>query len=344
LPRKRRQTKIPTPAWEREHGTIGRRLLGLSPQAYATIAIVGLVVVALGVVFYAIAADEIADRNRPGSTALRIDDRKHSLDYFTNRVGTYIQQNGGQGVVTWENAGVAAIQAVQEELIEEHILQRFAGEQGQATTEDEINDEIATRMNINKEDPNFGTRFQEELTRSGLKEEEYRELAAAAVLRRKVNEKITAEIPPSAESVHYRLIALEGSDQAAADALRAQIEGGADFATLAKERSADTQTKENGGDAGWVPRGALDKELEDHLFAQEVNKVTTYPTANNIFVYQVVEKAADRPIEEAQKTQLGQKKFADWVTEKRDALDIQEFDLTNTDNLIYLRDRAWATS
>jgi parvulin-like peptidyl-prolyl isomerase len=197
-------------------------------------------------------------------------------------------------------------------------------------------------MGISADDPNFGTRFQEELTRSGLTEEQYREITAAAVLRRKVNEKFTAEVPANAESIHYRLIALGSGDQALADDLRAQIEGGADFAALAAERSLDTQTKENGGDAGWAPRGFLETELEDHLFAQEVNAVSTYPTANNVYVYQVTEKVPDRPVDEAQKATLAEKKYSDWATEKQDGVDIKQFDLGNSDNVAYLVDHAWA--
>jgi parvulin-like peptidyl-prolyl isomerase len=322
-------------------------LLGLSAQAYAALAVAGLVVVALGVVTYAVIADEIADRNRPGSTAVRVDDRKFSLEYFADRVGTYIQQNGGQGRFPADNPQLVAgaIQAAQEEMIGEQILVRFAGELGQATTEDEVNTEIATRMGLpSKDDATFATRFQEELTRSGLNEEQYREIASAAVLRRKVSEKFTAEVPANAESIHYRLIALGSGDQAVADDLRAQIEGGADFATLAQEKSLDTQTKENGGDAGWVPKGVLDSELEEHLFSQGVNKVTTYPTASNIYVYQVTEYSADRPVDEAVKTQLADKKFGDWLVEKRESLDIKEFDFTNADNVTYLVERAWGSA
>jgi parvulin-like peptidyl-prolyl isomerase len=344
LPRRRRQTRIPTPAWERPHGAIGQRLLGLSAQAYAAIAVAALVVIALGVIAYAVIADEVADRNRPGSTAIRVDDREFSLEYFATRIGTFIQENGGQGTFPRDNPQLVAlaIQSVENQLIEEQVLVRFAGEQGQASSEDEVNAEIATRMGINADDPSFGTRFQEELTRSGLTEEQYREVQMAAVLRRKVNEKFASEVPATAESIHYRLIALGSGDQAVADDLRAQIEGGADFAALAAERSLDTQTKENGGDAGWAPRGFLEPELEEHLFAQELNKVTTYPTANNVYVYQVLEKVPDRPIDEAQKTTLADKKFGEWVTGKQDGLDIKEFDLGNSDNVAYLIDKAWA--
>jgi hypothetical protein len=75
-----------------------------------------------------------------------------------------------------------------------------------------------------------------------------------------------------------------------------------------------------------------------------VNKVTTYPTANNVFVYQVLEKVPDRPVEEDQKTQLAARKYSDWVTEKKESMDVSEFDLSNSDNVAYLIQRAWASA
>jgi parvulin-like peptidyl-prolyl isomerase len=338
LPRKRRQHKIPTPAWEREHSALGSRLLGRSPQFYAVAGVIALVAVALGIVAYAIVADEIANRNRPGSTAVQVAERQYSLDYFTDRVNSFVQQNGGPGQITAQSA-TQVIPAVQEQLIEEQVLVRFAGELGLAATDDQINDKIAERMGINKTDPTFATRYQEELSRTGLSELEFKEVAEADVLRPKVLEKFKTELPASAESIHYRQIIVK--TQAEADAVRAQLEGGADFAALAKEKSLDTQNKDNGGDAGWVPRGSLDKSVEEHLFAQEVNKITTYPTQNNVYVYQVTEKAADRPLEDAQKTSLSQKKYNDWFTEKRGTLTIKEFDSSNADNVKYLVNRVW---
>ena len=43
---------------------------------------------------------------------------------------------------------------------------------------------------------------------------------------------------------------------------------------------------------GWTARGALDKAVEEQLFSQEINKVTTFPTQDNIYVYQVTEKVS----------------------------------------------------
>jgi len=48
---------------------------------------------------------------------------------------------------------------------------------------------------------------------------------------------------------------------------KGQIEGGADFAALAKEHSDDAATKAQGGDLGLVKRGALPKSVEDAVYA-----------------------------------------------------------------------------
>jgi parvulin-like peptidyl-prolyl isomerase len=335
---KRRQSKIPTPAWEKDHNVIGNRLGGRPAQFYALAGVIALVFVALGIVAYSVVSDELADRNRPGSTAVQVEDRKYSLDDFTTRVESFVQQNGGVGQITAQDYQ-QVLPLVQEQLVEEQVLVRFASEQGISATEDEILDEVASRMGINKEDPTFATRFQEELNRTDSSEAEYREVATSAVLRRKALEKFKSDVPANAEQVNYRVIVV--SDQAEADDIRTQLEAGADFATIAREKSLDTATKELGGEAGWTARGVLDKAVEDHLFAQEANKVTTFPTQDNIYVYQVTEKSADRPLEDAQKTTLGETKYGDWFNEKRKALVIKDFDAGNTDNVIYIVKRVW---
>jgi len=57
------------------------------------------------------------------------------------------------------------------------------------------------------------------------------------------------------------------ADQATADKLYKELENGADFATLAKEYSTDTGTKDKGGDLGWFSRGQMVQEFEDAAFA-----------------------------------------------------------------------------
>jgi peptidyl-prolyl cis-trans isomerase D len=68
-------------------------------------------------------------------------------------------------------------------------------------------------------------------------------------------------------------------DEAAAkttiEDLLARINAGEDFATLAKENSADTFSGENGGDLDWIERGAMGDAFDEGAFSlTEVNSVS----------------------------------------------------------------------
>lgn len=59
-----------------------------------------------------------------------------------------------------------------------------------------------------------------------------------------------------------------------ANELKAQLDGGADFAELAKANSTDTGSGANGGDLGWFGTGMMVKPFEDAVVTAEVGKVT----------------------------------------------------------------------
>ncbi len=59
--------------------------------------------------------------------------------------------------------------------------------------------------------------------------------------------------------------------------LKGQIEGGAEFAGLAKENSQDDQTRDKGGEIGWVKRGQLARPVEDVLFGLNVGELSKEP-------------------------------------------------------------------
>ena len=56
--------------------------------------------------------------------------------------------------------------------------------------------------------------------------------------------------------------------------LKAQLDGGADFAELAKANSTDTGSGANGGDLGWFGLGMMVKPFEEAVVAAPVGKVT----------------------------------------------------------------------
>lgn len=59
-----------------------------------------------------------------------------------------------------------------------------------------------------------------------------------------------------------------------ANELKAQIEGGADFAELAKANSTDVGSGANGGDLGWFGKGMMVQPFEEAVIAAEAGKVS----------------------------------------------------------------------
>jgi parvulin-like peptidyl-prolyl isomerase len=66
---------------------------------------------------------------------------------------------------------------------------------------------------------------------------------------------------------------LVDDDQTAIE-VKGQLDGGADFATLAKEYSTDTASAEDGGDLGWFSRGKMVEEFETAAFSLEIGEIS----------------------------------------------------------------------
>ena len=338
MPRKSRQRRIPTPAWESSGGTLAGRLTGRNVRLYAMGGIIALVVLALAVVGFAFLSDFWADQRRPGSTAVQVDDTKFTLRYFSDRLRMHGQQ---VGIPANTAQFLLAINTVTNQIVEETILIRFASEMDVSANEAEIRDEMAVRLGTTADDPGFDLRFQAELSRSGFSEEQYTQMIEAAVLRDKIREKLEAEVPSSAESIRYRLILV--ADQATADDIVRRVEEGEDFAELALELSLDTTTAADGGDVGWVPRGILAETVEDTLFGLEPDGLTTILVSSVVGVFQVLEKEEEREIEPDHRLTLANSALLDWLGEKRTQLEIREFVSQDAEKASWAFDHAYST-
>lgn len=333
-----RQRRIPTPAWERDHG-IGGGLSGSRLQMIAAAGAALLVLLAAAVVGFGFLSNYLEDHNRPNTTAIKIDDHEYTVRDFTNRSKMYVAQIGGTS-----NYQII-IPTVIAQLTEEALLLKYAEEKGVTATDDEVKDQIATLLGITATDPNFDQRLAEELKSTGLSDQQYHDMARANVLRTKLNEQFTAGLPATVDSVHYRTITV--ADQATADDLKAQIEGGADFAALAAANSTDTNTKDKGGDAGWAPRGYLADSLETLLFSLDLNQVVTNPGNANVTIYQVTEKDPAHAVDEDKKATLANTAYTDWLTSKKDSSTVEnEMDIQtgNADKIKYVFDNTPLTA
>jgi peptidyl-prolyl cis-trans isomerase D len=105
-------------------------------------------------------------------------------------------------------------------------------------------------------------------------------------------------------------------------ALRARIEGGEDFAEVARETSEDPGSAQRGGDLDWFGRGAMVPAFEDAAFNAQVGElVGPVESPFGVHLLQVTDKreAGQRPFDEVKdqvRFQLAQDRVADLAREK----------------------------
>jgi foldase protein PrsA len=88
-------------------------------------------------------------------------------------------------------------------------------------------------------------------------------------------------------------------DEATAKEVKEKLEGGADFAELAKEYSTDTVSAEQGGDLDFFGPGVMVPEFEEAAYALEVNEISEpVQTQHGWHIIKVTEKKEKEPLEE----------------------------------------------
>ena len=97
-------------------------------------------------------------------------------------------------------------------------------------------------------------------------------------IERYYNENIQQYQQPEQVRASHILLKTEGKDDAAvkkqAEALLAQLKGGADFAELAKKNSEDTGSAVKGGDLDFFGRGQMVKEFDEKAFSMQPGQMS----------------------------------------------------------------------
>jgi len=103
-------------------------------------------------------------------------------------------------------------------------------------------------------------------------------LPADAQLQAEYNSRRNEFMSPERVKVRHILLKSDATNDAVvkakAEGLLKSLQGGADFAKLAKENSEDPGSKDNGGDVGWMVRGQMVPEFEKAGFALPVGQLS----------------------------------------------------------------------
>jgi foldase protein PrsA len=260
----------------------------------------------------------------PAPLAAMVNGQYVFLADYERRVSQYEEALFDQGIDpnTEEGQGYLreARQDVLEGMIDTTLIEQEATALGIALTDEDLEAQVESEI----ESGGGQAAFDEWLQATSQTRDDFKEMLRQALIVQRVQEAVTGNVGTTAEQVHVRHIMVD-SEEAALE-IQAMLQEGADFASLARERSLDLATKDNGGDLGWFPRGLVAAELEDAAFGLQPGQLSdVIQLGEGFHIIQVLERSAAYPLSPEMQLGLKQSLFDEWLAEKRDSATIERF-------------------
>lgn len=241
----------------------------------------------------------------PLPLAVRINDGGVLLADYAAELARYqaAQQGLGRQV-----SAEAAREAVLEELINQQLLVQAAQAAGREASDADLQarvDQLAAQMGGQPA-------LDQWLSANGYTLDSFKSALRPAVLAAWQRDAIIEAVPQKAEQVHARQILVQNA--AEAEQIAAQIQAGADFATLAYNYDAAT-----GGELGWLPRGVLlQPEVEQAVFSLQPGQVTgVIQSQIGYHIVWVSERDPERLLDATNRQILQEKALRDWLEQRR---------------------------
>jgi parvulin-like peptidyl-prolyl isomerase len=193
-------------------------------------------------------------------------------------------------------------------LIEQTLIEQAAASAGIVISDEELDAETERlRTETGAE------AFESWLQTNQYSLDEFRKVLRAQLTTQAMIDRVASSVGPVADQVHARHIVVASVETA--EAILAQLEQGADFATLAQTYSVDESTRMNGGDLGFFPRGLLlAPEVEEAAFSMAVGETSQIIESDfGIHIVQVLERDAARPLTAEVQQRLRAVAFEEWL-------------------------------
>ena len=167
-------------------------------------------------------------------------------------------------------------QAVRDELVNREILAQAASKRGL-----DKNPDIAAQMEMARQAVLVRALFEEEVKKNPITD---------AQLQQQY-EQFKGTMGTNEYKVRHILVDKEDD----AKAIIAELNKGGDFAKLAKDKSKDPGSKDNGGDLDWGPSGRYVKPFGDAITSLQKGQMTSVPVKTD-FGYHVIRLDDVRPL------------------------------------------------
>jgi peptidyl-prolyl cis-trans isomerase C len=261
------------------------------------------------------------------------------------QIDLFARQSGGGEVPEGSPQYEALISQVMPQLVAVAVAEAYVEENDITVSEEDVDRQIAelkeqvggqvaAQAEAAGQEISPEEGFQHALQQAGMTEQELREQVRETLPLQKVQEDVAGDAEPSREEIrsYYeenrelqfttpeqrcaRHILFSPDQEQQAEEVKRRLEGGADFAELAREFSQDPGSKEQGGDLGCLGRGETVPEFEEALFDAEEGEIVG--PVETEFGFHVIEVTETRP-EEAQPLEEVEQQIREQLTAQRQA-------------------------
>ena len=258
-------------------------------------------------------------------TALIVNEKQYSWGDYLTRTRFVIVQAQIAGLFQPESLNSLIFEMVGT-IERQEIIAQFAGQEGVSATEAEIALRVRTLVlgpGLAVDDSYPEAEFQEQYRRRlalvGMDKAAFEKVAEEDVLRQKLEQTLKANLPGTLLQRHIQVIQLP--DVATARTAVERIDAGEEFGVVASELSQDNQTKDNGGDLGWIPLGVREA-FDVVLFELGPGEVSQplFEGETSVFLIKAIGEPEIRDVEERHVSRLEVRALGNWVLERREEL------------------------
>jgi peptidyl-prolyl cis-trans isomerase C len=175
-------------------------------------------------------------------------------------------------------------QAVRDELVNREVLAQAASKRGL-----DKNPDIQAQMDMARQAVLVRALFESEIKNHPITDSDL--------------QKQYEQFKGSMGSTEYKVAHILVDKEDDAKAIIAELNKGGDFAKIAKEKSKDPGSKENGGDLDWGPSARYVKPFADAVTSQPKGKISAAPVKTD-FGYHIIRVDDSRPLKVPEFTEL----------------------------------------
>lgn len=256
-----------------------------------------------------------------GRTVLKVDDISVSFKSMKRRMSYEL-------FVTpqYQQAPQVLPVGAYQSLINELTVISRAGELGVTATDEEVETHLRERIGVaaDADQRTFADRFRTALDASGLSESEYRRLVKSEVLEKKIRDQFTAQAPASVQQSQVELIST--ADREEADAVRARVAAGEDWATVAREVSTEPDVQTTGGLQEYGPENTLNQVYDDFAFTAnpgDISEPMSLIDGQGPYYIVRVKDRSDQPLTEDQKPAYVSAQYNKWLEDTQANMTIE---------------------